>query len=124
MVIEHSISKKDKVFIIFFCLFLFRIFCWIYEKNKRYWDCVEKKYTPYFDSKGNRIPKEGNVVYNSKLYKVFWEKGDNDDLRCKGKWYLTEDTLGPVYLNILLEDAVKDESGKIKIYKDRMGEEI
>lgn len=116
--------RKDKVFIIFFYLFLFKIFCWIYAKNKRYWECVEKEYTPYFDCEGNRIPKEGNVVYNFKLYKVFWEKGDNDDLRRKGKWYLIEDTLGPVYLDILLEDAVKDESGKIKIYKDRMGEEI
>jgi hypothetical protein len=116
---------NDKVFVMYFCIFAFRIFCWFYAKNANYWNYVEKRYTPYFDCEGSRIPEESSVIYNSKLYEVSLIKKNNNYLSDKGKWYLVEDTHnGWMSSEILLEDAVKDGKGKIKICKFRMGEEI
>lgn len=123
--IKTSDVVNNKVLIMYFCIFSFRIFCWFYAQNANYWNNIETRYTPYFDCEGNRIPEKSNIIYNSKIYKVFLKKGNYDNLRDKGKWYLIDDTFsGLVNIEILLEDAVKDEKGKIKICKFRMGEEI
>ncbi len=125
------IKSADKnIYIIYliccFCLFV----NWLYIKNKNYWYFADIKYTPFFDCNGKRIAQNDNVIYYGRLYSIHLldleecsvfieEKG-----KCRKKeWYLSKsNNSGIICKEILLEDAVRDEKGKIKVYEYGMGE--
>lgn len=122
----YEVLNKDNklIFVLYFYLLLFKVFAWLYVKNESKWISLEKKYTPYFDCEGKRIPEDARVIYNGKLYKIFLKLKNAGNSVDNKEWYLSDKMFGSTAdLEILLENAVKDEKGKIKIYKFGMGEE-
>lgn len=92
----------------------------IYESHKEKLFYSEIKYTPYFDTNGNRIICNGRVIYYGVLYDLILEKGKN--LKEDDKWYLNISNSRMINKKILLEDAVRDVEGKITLYEYGMGE--
>lgn len=101
-----------------YCVILFLE--WLYIKNSNYWYYSEISYTPYFDSLGNRISKDDNVIYFGELCKIYLEK--NLDTCQERKWYLINDGIGIIQKKVLLEEAVKNPDGKIRVHEYGMGE--
>lgn len=122
----ENIDKNMYLTYLVCCLGLF--VNWLYIKNKNYWYLVDIKYTPYFDCAGKRIAEEDKVVYYGRLYNihlvdveerfVFMEEKEGCS---KKEWYLSKYNSGIIHKEILLEDAVRDEKGKIKVYEYGMG---
>lgn len=118
------IAENQKVYGIIVLYFMLGCINWIYAKNRTWWYYQEKTYTNYFDINGNRIAEDDRVIYYRKLYKierVSHNEGDNS-VNSKNKLCLVENTFGIITHNILLEEAVKDENGGIRVYKFGMGE--
>lgn len=114
-----------KVYVLIILYFVFEIIKWVYIKNSNRWYYLEKAYTDYFDTNGNRIAKDDRVIYYGKIYKIVYAR-DSDESETsivnRKKLWITEDTYGTLNLDIMLEEAVKDEKGKIRIYEYGMGE--
>jgi hypothetical protein len=99
---------------------------WIYRNNRKKWHYRDISYTDYFDMDGSRIAKKDKVIYNGKLYKIFCDSdviqinksGTNKD----SLLWLVNDSDGIIHKTILLEEAAKDEKGKLTVYKYGMGE--
>lgn len=116
--IMTNIDKTIYYIYLTLCLYVFVI--WLYENNKKFWYLAEIQYTPYFDSLGNRIAYKDKVIYHGILYYVYENK--NNMLGSDNKWYLSKDYYGVIHKEISLEEAVKDDGGKIRVYKYGMGE--
>ncbi len=122
-------SADKKIYIIYliccFCLFV----NWLYIKNKNYWYFADIKYTPFFDCNGTRIAQHDSVIYYGRLYSIHLLDVEERSVfieekrECRKKeWYLSKSNSGIIRKEILLEDAVRDEKGKIKVYEYSMGE--
>ena len=122
-------SADKKIYIIYLICCFYLFVNWLYIKNKNYWYFADIKYTPFFDCNGNRIAQNDSVIYYGRLYSLYLldveecsvfieEKGE-----CRKKeWYLSKSNSGIIRKEISLEDAVRDEKGKIKVYEYWMGE--
>ena len=102
--------------IIYFWIFLCGVTRFVHRvhmQNKNAWYYRDMRYTNYFDTNGKRIAEDVDVVYRNKIYGL--HKEDNN-------WYLNEK--GNTFLNkdLLLEKAVQDSEGFLKVYYHGMGE--
>lgn len=95
---------------------------WIYIKNSNNWYRINKEYTNYYDVNNKRIPQNANVIYRSKLYRVYWS-GDvfrlnQEDKKLEWRLCSWED-----HDSISLEEAVSDRDGNLTIetWKNRYG---
>ena len=78
----------------------------MYREKKNYMYKATRRYTCFFDSEGQKIPHNAFVVYNGKQYEIYQVERDEG----KGKeWILSS--------NISLEDAARDQNGKLKLCK-------
>ncbi len=111
--------ENQKVYGLIILYIFFGIINWVYIKNSNRWYYIEKRYTDYFDMSGNRIAEDDKVIYYGKIYKIIYAR---EDEVMNSKLWLVEDTIRIIDKVILLEDAVKDEKGKIKVYEYGMGE--
>lgn len=118
------ITENRRVYGIIVIYFILGFINWIYVKNSTWWYYHEISYTNYFDINGNRIAEDDRVIYYSKLFKIerVNVKEAENPLNSKNKLCLVENPHGIITHNILLEDAVKDEKGNIKVYEFGMGE--
>ena len=96
--------------------------CWVYVQNSNLWYHIHREYTYYYYTNNKRIPKDANVIYRGKLYKVIWTGnvvGGKSDT--KKEWVLLawgdKDSVS-------MEEAVKDKDGKLTLATWKIGEEI
>lgn len=101
----------------------------IYKKIKNYWYFADIRYTPFFDCNNKRIAQNDSVIYYGRLYSIHLLDVEEHSVfieekrECRKKeWYLSKSNGGIICKEILLEDAVRDEKGKIKVYEYGMGE--
>lgn len=127
--VDMIISNNKNIYFTYIVCGLFVFSNWLYTKNKNYWYLTKINYTPYFDCVGNRIAQEDMVIYYGRLYKIYLLdleecsvfREERKDFG-KKEWYLSKDNSRIIDKKISLEDAVRDEKGKIKVYKYGMGE--
>lgn len=119
----NDILIKDNEIYWLTTLYLAYVFVnWVYNKHKHKQRLRNTSYTDYFDMDGNRIANEDKVIYNGKLYEIFCT---SDLAKIKafpsknGIWLV--DKISRL-TTISLEDAAKDEKGKLKVYRPGMGE--
>lgn len=121
-------SADKKIYLLYFiccfCLFV----KWLYIKNKNYWYFADIQYTPFFDCNGKRIAQNDRVIYYGRLYSIHLLDVEEHSVFIEEKreyrkkeWYLLKSNSGIIRKEILLEDAVRDEKGKIKVYEYGMG---
>lgn len=126
----NEIIESDKsIYIICAIWFTLVFFYWLYEGNRDSWDLIGRKYTPYYDYDGKRIAEDDRVVYYNRLYYVHFLEVEKGSLSEEGgthfnkrEWYLSKDNSSIIHKEILLEEAVRDEKGKIKVHEFGMGE--
>lgn len=125
------IENTDKNMYLIYLACCFWLFAqWLYAKNKNYWYFAHIKYTPYFDCDGKRIAQKDSVIYYGRLYNIYLLDVEERSVFIaeeergyrKKEWYLSKSDSGIICKEILLEDAVRDEQGKIKVYEYGMGE--
>jgi hypothetical protein len=120
--IDILIKENKEVYWVIIFYFACGVAKWIYIKNSNHWYYLNKSYTDFFDTYGNRIAIDDKVIYNGKLYKVYCDRNFQNTTKNCNNWWLVDDAFGIVNKNVLLEEAVKDEKGKIKVYEYGMGE--
>ncbi len=118
-VIENTDKNMYSIYLIY-CFWWF--VNWLYIKNKNYWYFVKIKYTPYFDCNGKRISEKDSVIYYGRLYDICLLDAGAKSGYSKKEWYLLKFDSTIAREKILLEEAVRDERGKIKVYEYGMGE--
>ncbi len=120
---EKTIVNNADIYILCMVWFILNFLKWLYGNNMLINE-NKLRYTNYFDSEGKRIPTDSEVIFYSKLYDVV-NLDSNDNVvneRKTKKWYICDKNDIFNKDKILLEDAVRDANGKIKVYKYRMGE--
>ena len=124
------IKNADKKIYLLYLICCFCLFVnWLYIKNKNYWYFADIRYTPFFDCNNKRIAQNDSVIYYGRLYSIYLLDLEEHSVfieekrECRKKeWYLSKSNGGIICKEILLEDAVRDEKGKIKVYEYGMGE--
>mgnify|MGYP004504373893 CR=1 FL=1 len=121
-------SEDKKIYLIYLICCFYWFVKGLYIKNKNYWYLADIRYTPFFDSDGKRIAQDDCVIYYGRLYKIHLLDAEEcsvfiDEKRGyrKKEWYLSKCDGGIIRKEVLLEDAVRDEKGKIKVYEYGMG---
>lgn len=103
--LNSTISSGDMTMSIIAGIYLFIVFVnWLYIKNRCNWYDIHREYTNYYDVTNKRIPKNANVIYRGKLYRVRQDAQSQE-------WRLVsydKDSLS-------LEEAAKDRDGNITI---------
>ena len=99
------------------------------QRKEIYWYFADIRYTPFFDCNNKRIAQNDSVIYYGRLYSIHLLDVEEHSVfieekrECRKKeWYLSKSNGGIICKEILLEDAVRDEKGKIKVYEYGMGE--
>lgn len=121
--LNSAIITYDKIMCMVAGIYLLVVFvCWVYVQNSNRWYCIHREYTYYYDTNNKRIPKDANVIYRGKLYKVFWT-GDvfGGKADAKKEWVLLA---WDNRESISMEEAVKDKDGKLTLDTWKIGEEI
>lgn len=110
----HSIDiftiQNQYFYIIYFlyCIFLFLKF--LYRKYKIFWYYTDRNYLPYFDSTGIQIADDDKVIFYGCLYEIARQRNTS-------QWVLKSNIRSiSSEKQLLLQDAVKDKDGEIKIY--------
>lgn len=94
----------------------------VYVQNCNLWRNINREYTYYYDINNKRIPKDANVIYRGKLYKVIWtENMSSGKSDTKKEWMLLDHNDRE---SVSMEEAVKDKDGKITLATWKIGEEI
>lgn len=121
--LNNAIIVYDKTMCMVAGIYLLIVFvCWVYFQNSNLWYHINREYTYYYDTNNKRIPKDANVIYRGKLYKVIWTgnvAGGKSDT--KKEWVLL--AWGDRE-RVSMEEVVKDKDGKLTLATWRIGEEI
>lgn len=117
LLVEHNntIFNDDmRIYIIAGGYLVIEFANWLYVKNSNNWYHIHRDYTYYYDVNNRRIPKDADVIYRGKLYRVYWSGdvlGLNRDSQ-KKEWRLSSWDDNE---SISLEEAAKDKEGKLTI---------
>lgn len=86
----------------------------LYVKNCRRVKDRDREYTDFYDINNKRIPKEANVIYRGKRYRLYWTGNviGLDSHAEKPEWRLDAWGGGETFS---LEDAVKDREGNLTV---------
>ena len=118
--LNSAIIVYDKIMCMVAGIYLLVVFVyWVYVQNSNFWYHIHREYTFYYDTNNRRIPKDANVIYRGKLYKVFWTGdvfGGKSD--AKKEWVLSSwDDRD----SVTMEEAVKDKDGKLTLATWKIG---
>ena len=121
--LNSAIVDYDKTMCMVAGIYLLVVFVyWVYVQNSNLWNNIHREYTYYYDANNKRIPKDANVIYRGKLYKVIWTgnvAGGKTDI--KKEWILLawgdRDS-------VTMEEAVRDKEGKLTLATWKIGEDI
>ena len=90
--------------------FSVKLFCWLYKKNMQIYSKSIINYTDFFDSDSKRICYGDYVIFNQRLYQIKFHANEK-------VLYLVLPGLGRIKYELTLEEAVKDKSGNLKIFR-------
>lgn len=122
----YVIKSVDKdLYLIYLICCLCSFVNWVYIKNKEQWRRGANNYTPFFDCNGKQIAQSDKAIYYGELYDICLLDIDkkertalipNEKKSGKKAWYILKKGDFRKCEEVLLEDAVRDEKGKIKTY--------